>query len=83
VFFWKEKRDKNGTRRFQHERIATNTNREKQIHPVLLPILNPFLSVPIRSYPFKLEPFSSVGILCVPLEKSGIKTEPDGSSMNG
>jgi hypothetical protein len=72
--------DKNGTRRFQRERIRTDTNREKRIGSVLLSGLNPFLSVHIGSYPFELEPPVSVVIR---RKKHGIKTEPDGSSVNG
>ncbi len=46
----------------------------------------PFLSVRIRSYPFKQEPHVSVVIpnsIAAQHHREGIPTEPDGSSMNG
>ena len=72
--------DNNGTIRFQRERIRTDTNREKRIGSVLFTRLNPFFSVHIGSYPFRLEPPVSAVIR---YEKHGIQTESDGSSVNG
>ena len=54
--------DTNGNRRFLPERIRINMNGEERIPSRNTHGANPLLSVGIRSYPFTLEPYGSVGI---------------------